>query len=172
MKKQTVALLVASVLLSALAYAQAPAAKKSTAMPAGPGVMPGEEKWMDPPASAMIGTPQVPVGGTLKLAVLQGDPMTAGRSYVARLSCTDGSKIAPHFHPATENVTVIKGEFRVGMGTKWDDAALKGFPPGGFVTAPAKMNHYMACKGDTVIQINGIAPLAINFVGPDGTPSK
>jgi hypothetical protein len=34
------------------------------------------------------------------------------------------------------------------------------------------MNHYMACKGDTVIQINGIAPLAINFVGPDGTPSK
>ena len=170
MKKRTIGLVIACAMLSAPSFAQAPA-KKGGAMAGGPGVMPGGEQWVDPPAAAMVGTPQVPIGGTLKLAILQGDPMTPGRSYVVRISCTDGSKVAPHFHPVTENVTVIKGAFRVGMGAKWDDASMKGFPPGGFVTAPAKMNHYMGCKGDTVIQINGIAPFSVNFVGPDGAPT-
>ena len=45
---------------------------------------------------------------------------------------------------------------------------MTGLPVGGFVTAPAKMNHYMGCKGDTIIQIDGIAPLAVYFVGPHG----
>src|SRR5215831_8594515 len=94
--------------------------------------MPGAEKWIDIPAPAMVGTPSVPVGGTLKVAILQGDPMTAGRSYVVRVSCTDGSKVAPHTHPTTENVTIIKGSFLMGMGSKWDDAALKALPTGAF----------------------------------------
>jgi quercetin dioxygenase-like cupin family protein len=105
--------------------------------------------------------------GTLKIAVLQGDPMTAGHSYTLRLSCTDGTKIAPHWHPATENVTVIKGTFLLGMGAKWDDAAMKEIPVGGFASAPPEMRHYAQCKGDGVVQVNGIAPFLVNFVGPD-----
>jgi hypothetical protein len=35
------------------------------------------------------------------------------------------------------------------------------------------MRHYAQCKGDSVLQINGIAPLVINFVGPDDAgPAK
>jgi hypothetical protein len=83
--------------------AQTPA-KRGGAMGAAP-TLPGSEQWIDIPAAAMAGTPSVPLGGTLKVAILQGDPMTAGRSYVVRVSCTDGSKVAPHTHPATENVT-------------------------------------------------------------------
>ena len=99
--------------------------------------------------------------------------MTAGRSYTVRLSCTDGTKIAPHWHPTTENVTVIKGAFSVGMGSKWDDAKMMEFPTGAFVSATAQMRHYAQCKGDTVLQVHGIGPLVINFVQPgDDKPAK
>ena len=144
-------------------------AGKGSAM--GGAILPGSEQWMDIPAAAMVGTPSVPVGGTLKVAILQGDPMTAGRSYVVRVSCTDGSKVAPHTHPATENVTVIKGSFLMGMGSKWDAALLKELPPGAFGSMVPKMTHFAQCKGDAVVQINGIAPLQFNFVGSNDAPA-
>ena len=137
-------------------------------------VEPGTEKWTDVPAAALVGTPSVEMGGTLKLAVIQGDPMTAGRSYTLRLSCTDGLKIAPHWHPATENVTVVKGEAAVGMGSKWDDSALKSVPIGGFFSAGPQMRHFAQCKGETILQVHGVAPFVVNFVSPDdaGQPAK
>ncbi len=174
MTKHRIAAIFACAVLAVAGFAHAQTAKKGAAAPSGPGIMPGAEQWMDIPAAAMVGTPSVEIGGTLKLAILQGDPMTAGRSYVVRLSCTDGAKIAPHWHPTTENVTVIKGGFLLGMGAKWDDASMKEFPVGAFVSAPPQMRHYAQCKGDSVVQVNGIAPLVINFVGPDdtGAPKK
>lgn len=157
---------IASAQTKAPAKASAPA--KQTPMV----VEPGSEKWVDVPAAALVGTPSVELGGTLRLAVIQGDPMTAGRSYTLRLSCTDGLKIAPHWHPNTENVTVVKGQAAVGMGSKWDDAALKEVPTGGFFTAGANSRHFAQCKGDTVLQVHGIAPFVVNFVSPDDQPEK
>jgi hypothetical protein len=107
------------------------------------------------------------MGGTLRLAVIQGDPTKAGRSYTLRLSCTDGLKIAPHWHPTTENVTVVKGAAAVGMGSKWDDAALQNVALGGFFSAGPQMRHFAQCKGDTILQVHGIAPFVVNFVSPD-----
>ena len=130
-------------------------------------VEPGSEKWGEVPAAALVGTPSVEMGGTLRLAVIQGDPTKAGRTYTLRLSCTDGLKIAPHWHPTTENVTVVKGAAAVGMGSKWDDAALKDVPLGGFFSAGPHMRHFAQCKGDTILQIHGIGPFVVNFVSPD-----
>ena len=48
-----------------------------------------------------------------------------------------------------------------------DDATLKEIPVGGFASAPPQMRHYAQCKGDGVVQVNGIAPFVVNFVGPD-----
>jgi len=130
-------------------------------------VEPGSEKWGEVPAAALVGTPSVEMGGTLRLAVIQGDPTKAGRTYTLRLSCTDGLKIAPHWHPTTENVTVVKGAAAVGMGSKWDDAAIKVVPLGGFFSAGPQMRHFAQCKGDTILQVHGIAPFVVNFVSPD-----
>jgi hypothetical protein len=152
--------------VSGLAQTEAPSKKAAT--PAMATVVPsGSEKWGDIPPAAMVGTPSVDMGGKLQLAVVQGNPMEAGRSYTLRLSCTDGTKIAPHWHPTTENVTVIKGTFALGMGSKWDQAALKDLPAGGFASAPARMRHFGACKGDTVVQVHGIGPFVVNFVEAD-----
>lgn len=149
------------------AKAHAAAAKPTTMV-----VEAGSEKWADVPAAALVGTPSVELGGTLRLAVIQGDPMTAGRSYTLRLSCTDGLKFAPHWHPTTENVTVVKGAAAVGMGSKWDDGALKEVPMGAFFSAGPKTTHFAQCKGDTILQVHGIAPFVVNFVSPDDQPEK
>lgn len=173
MTKQRMGVLVVCALFASAGLAQTPetkqtpGAKKSGAATSGGPVMPGSEQWMDIPAAALVGTPSVEMGGTLKIAILQGDPMTPGRSFTVRLSGTEGTKIAPHWHPTTENVTVIKGTFLIGMGAKWDDAAMKEIPVGGFVSAPPQMRHYAECKSECVVQVNGIAPLVVNFVGPD-----
>jgi hypothetical protein len=162
----------ALVVLIAGAQTKQPA-KKSSAKAAPPAAAhnmvlePGSEQWGDIPAAATVGTPSVEMGGTLKVAIIQGDPMAAGRTYTLRLSCTDGLKIAPHWHPTTENVTVIKGGAAVGMGSKWDDAAMKDVPVGGFFSAAPQMRHYAQCKGDSVLQVHGVGPFVINFVAPD-----
>ena len=97
--------------------------------------------------------------------------MQAGQPYTLRLSCTDGVKIAPHWHPTTENVTVIKGTFAIGMGSKWDSAALKELPIGGFASAPARMRHFATCKGNTIVQVHGLGPFVVNFVQPGKSQS-
>lgn len=156
----------ACVFLAALAAAQtkAPAKRAAGAAPTATVVAPGSEKWGDIPAAALVGTPSVPLGGKMQLAVVQGNPMQAGSPYTLRLSCTDGTKIAPHWHPATENVTVIKGTFAIGMGSTWDSSALHDLAVGGFASAPARMRHFAACKGDTVVQVHGLGPFLVNFV--------
>lgn len=172
MNKSALLILLAALPWIAGAQTKPPAKANAAAKQSAMVVEPGSEKWGDVPAAALVGTPSVEMGGTLRLAVLQGDPMTAGRSYTVRLSCTDGLKIAPHWHPTTENVTVVKGGAAVGMGSKWDDAALKEVPTGGFFSAGPKMRHFAQCKGDAILQVHGIAPLVLNFVGPDDQPEK
>src|SRR6204780_3650855 len=176
MSKVRAGLLIIFVLLPAVAGAQTKPPAKKTPAPASSSsmvVQPGSEKWGDIPAAAMVGTPSVVMGGKIQLAVVQGNPMAGGAPYTLRLSCTDGTKIAPHWHPTTENVTVVKGAAAVGMGSKWDDAALKDVPTGGFFWAAPHMRHFAECKGDTILQVHGVAPFVINFVSPDESqPAK
>ena len=154
----------ACLLLAASGFAQTKApAKKAAAAPMATVVPSGSEKWGDIPAAAMVGTPSVDMGAELQLAVVQGNPMQAGVPYTLRLSCTDGTKIAPHWHPTTENVTVVKGAFALGI-NEWDPAALKDLPAGGFASAPARMRHFGMCKGDSVVQVHGLGPFVVNFV--------
>src|SRR5689334_24190202 len=81
-----------------------------------------------------------------KMAVLQGDP---GKSelFTVRLDMPDGYKIAPHFHPTDEHITVISGTFLVGMGDIVDPKQMMTLPTGGFATAGATMHHYAMAKG-------------------------
>ena len=158
----------ACLFLAASVFAQTKTpAKKASAAAMATVVPAGSEKWGDLPAAAMVGTPSVDMGGKIQLAVVQGNPMAAGTPYTLRLSCTDGTKIAPHWHPTAENVTVVKGTFALGMGSKWDPAALKDLPAGGFASAPARMRHYAMCKGDSVLQVHGIGPFLVNWVEAD-----
>src|ERR1041385_4176979 len=108
-------------------------------------------KWAPAPAVFPAGA---------KMAVLQGDPGSASL-FTVRLDMPDGYKIAPHFHPTDEHVTVIKGTFLVGMGDKLDVAKTTKLPTGGFITAGANMHHYAVAKGRTVVQVSAMGPFAL-----------
>ncbi len=106
-----------------------------------------------------------------KFAVLQGDPNKAGL-YTVRLDLPDGYTVAPHFHPTDEHVTVISGDFMVGMGDKVEPAKMMSVPQGGFVTAAANVHHYSRAKGHTIVQVSGMGPFTMTYVNPADDPSK
>jgi ketosteroid isomerase-like protein len=119
-------------------------------------------KWGDAP-------PSLPPGA--KLAVVSGDP-TQAAPYVIRAQMPAGYRIAPHWHPTDEHVTVLSGTVALGMGEKFDQAGLKDLPSGGYFVAPAEMRHFFATKTAATIQVHGMGPFAINYVNPADDPSR
>jgi hypothetical protein len=112
----------------------------------------------------------VPPGA--ELAVLEGNPMGATGDYTIRLKMPDGYKIAPHWHPKRENVTVVSGTLKVGMGDKFDESKMMNFPATSFAYLDPSMHHYAMASGETVVQIHGMAPVKFNYVDPNDDPSK
>jgi quercetin dioxygenase-like cupin family protein len=76
-----------------------------------------------------------------QIAVVSGNPFKEGL-YVVRLKMPEGYKIPAHHHPTTEYVTVLSGDFHIGMGDKLDPQKGQLLHSGGFAEAPAKMNHF------------------------------
>ena len=106
-----------------------------------------------------------------KMAVLQGDPGKT-EMFTVRLDMPDGYKIAPHFHPTDEHITVISGTFLIGMGDNMDAKKMSPLPAGGFATAPAKMHHYAMAKGHTVVQVSAMGPFQLTYVHAADDPTK
>jgi quercetin dioxygenase-like cupin family protein len=106
-----------------------------------------------------------------QLAVISGDPSKEGL-FVIRLKMPAGYKVPAHYHPQYENVTVLTGEFHVGMGDKLDTDKGMLLGPGGYVEAPAKMHHYAWVTSDTIVQVAGPGPFGITYVDPADDPSK
>ena len=121
---------------------------------------PAELKWQD-------GPPSLPKGA--KIAVLEGDPAKEG-PFVFRVKVPDGYRIPPHTHPKTERVTVISGQFNIGMGDKFDEQALKPMPAGTYGFWEAGMQHFVQIKGETVVQFHGLGPWSIQYVNPADDP--
>jgi quercetin dioxygenase-like cupin family protein len=63
---------------------------------------------------------------------------------VIRLAFPDGYKFPPHWHPMAENVTVLEGDFMLGMGDTVDASKQATYKPGSFLYIPAKMSHSAA----------------------------
>jgi hypothetical protein len=106
------------------------------------------------------------------LAVVEGDPMGTSGDFTIRLKMPDGYKIAPHWHPKRENVTMISGNFKVGMCEKFDESKMVTFPAGSFAYLDPEMHHYAMASGEVVVQVHGMAPLRFNYVNPGDDPSR
>jgi hypothetical protein len=106
-----------------------------------------------------------------QLAVLEGDPMGSSGDFTIRLKMPNGYRIAPHWHPKRENVTVVSGSFKVGMGDSFDASKMTAFPAGSFAYLDPDMHHYGMAVGETVVQVSGMAPFQINYVNPADDPS-
>jgi ketosteroid isomerase-like protein len=119
-------------------------------------------KWGDPP-------PSLPPGS--KMAVISGDPSKAG-PFVVRAQVPAGYKVAPHWHPGDENLTVFSGTVALGMGDTWDESKMQPLGSGGFVALPAGMRHSFLAKTASTFQVHGMGPFALNYVNPADDPRK
>jgi hypothetical protein len=119
-------------------------------------------KWTDAP-------PVFPPGA--KMAVLDGDPGKAGL-YTVRLKVPDGYKVAAHWHPMSEHLTVLTGTFNLGVGDKLDESKTQAMSAGAYASMPAKMHHFAWTKGETVVQVYGMGPFQLVYVNPEDDPSK
>ncbi len=128
--------------------------------PHGKAVSPNAVKWGPAP-------PMIPKG--VQIAVLAGDPGKPG-PFTIRLKMPAGYKIPAHSHPTYEAVTVISGDFNIGMGDKLDERKAEGLTAGSFVNLPEKMNHFAFATTESVVQINSDGPFAVNYVNPADDP--
>jgi len=92
-------------------------------------------------------------------AVMVGDPSKPG-FYVVMVKWLAGNHFShPHFHPHDRFITVLKGTWWVGTGTRFDPDATVPMPAGTFVTHFGKQVHFDGAKDeDAVLLIVGEGP--------------
>jgi len=119
-----------------------------------------------PEALDYRGDPRLP--GTV-LAKVHGDP-TQG-PYVLRARFEPGARTPPHTHPDTRIVTVLQGDYRFGVGSTFDAAALKTHTPGVVLVVPAGTPHFSAAGEDgAVVQESGDGPTGMQFINATTAP--
>ena len=91
---------------------------------------------------------------------------------MVRLKMPAGYKVAPHWHPTDEHVTVLSGAFSLGMGEKFNAATMKTLPAGSYALLPAEMRHFAMAKTAATVQVHGAGPFVLNYVNPADDPSK
>jgi hypothetical protein len=107
-----------------------------------------------------------------QLGVLEGDPTASTGDFTVRLKMPDGYRISPHWHPFRENVTVIAGTLKLGMGDQFDTKKMLGLPAGSFGFLDPDMHHYAMACGETIVQVHGQSPFQFNYVNPNDDPSQ
>lgn len=117
-------------------------------------------KWMDGPEG-------LPKGA--KFTVLAGNPGAPG-PFTLRAQLPAGYKVPPHFHATDENITVVSGDFGIGMGDAIDMAKSDLLGAGGFTSMPAGMHHFAWTKKGATIQIHGMGPFSITYLNPSDDP--
>ena len=153
MKKKLIA-------IGALCLALAPAALAQTEAKT--------ECKMTLPQDLVWGEPNdIPAGA--KGTVVEGDPSKA-EFFTVRAKFPAGYKIAPHTHPVAEHITVLSGNFNMGMGEKFDKDVTKPMPAGTYFSMPAGMSHFVYTTEETEIQLSAIGPFGITYINPEDDP--
>jgi quercetin dioxygenase-like cupin family protein len=132
----------------------------------------------DPPAQVMniIREPDLKFAPSkttygISQAVISGNPADPGKVYVVRNRFAPGTFSAPHFHPETRYIQVLKGTWWVGSGPKFDKDATTPVPAGSFVVHHPNQIHWDGAKDEeAVVQIMGVGPSATIRVDEVGRP--
>jgi quercetin dioxygenase-like cupin family protein len=132
----------------------------------------GSEHHMVADAAAIKWGPAPPVfPAGAKFAVIDGDPAAKGLVTV-RLKMPAGYKIAPHWHPTDEHITVLAGTFSVGMGDTLDTEHGQTLKVGGYAVAPATVHHFAWTDTGATVQVHMNGPFALTYVNPADDPSQ
>jgi len=117
-------------------------------------------KWGEAP-------PGLPKGA--QVTVLAGDPSKEGM-FTLRAIFPANYKIPPHWHPTTENVSVLEGTLYMGGGETFDESKATALKEGGFSSIPEKTAHYAFTKKKCTIQVHAMGPFQITYYNPADDP--
>src|SRR3982075_1197947 len=92
---------------------------------------PSELTWTDLPSLPGV-----------KIAVIEG-PLNQAVPIMFRLKFPANYKVAPHFHPGIEHVTVISGTLNMGIGEKFDTAKTRALTTGSVAIMPPQTPHFV-----------------------------
>jgi hypothetical protein len=101
-----------------------------------------------------------------RFETVSGDPAKSGAPFVIRIHAEAGDIIMPHTHPIDENIVVVKGNWAVGMGDRFNRQALEPMEVGTYALVPKTMAHFALSKTETILQVHGIGPFATHWVVP------
>jgi hypothetical protein len=129
------------------------------------------EQKLNPKAISIELPDQIPwkrdSANTMETAILYGDPDKPG-FYVKAYKWLPGHMSQPHWHPHDRMITVVKGMWWVGTGSKFDPDATVPVPAGSFVVHYGKEIHYDGAKdGEAWLVISGEGP---ETASPASTP--
>jgi mannose-6-phosphate isomerase-like protein (cupin superfamily) len=122
---------------------------------------PDEIHWGDCPST-------LPAGA--RCASIEGDRSVPNVLFTYRLRMPDNYRIAPHFHPADEHLTVISGTFNMGLGDTLRTSTTTPMTAGSFVVMPTGTHHFAWTTGETIIQVHAIGPWGLTYVNPQDDP--
>ncbi|MFW5833111.1 MAG: cupin domain-containing protein [Pseudomonadota bacterium] len=104
-----------------------------------------------------------------EITVLEGDPESA-EPFTIRLRMPTGYLVPPHLQPGSARVTVLRGTFHFAHGDTFDRAETVALPVGGFAIMPPEEPMFGYTEGETVIQLHGRGPWAIEYLNPEDDP--
>jgi len=86
---------------------------------------------------------------------------------IVRIKAPAGYRIANHFHPADEHVTLLDGDVTLQMN---DGAQTQALTRGAYVLLPAQMHHGVSTKGGMTVQVSAMGPFQLTYVNPKDDP--
>ena len=105
------------------------------------------------------------------IAVLEGDPSKTG-PFCIRLQFPANYKVAPHYHPAIEHVSILEGSMFMGTGREYNEATTKEMKKGAFGVMPIQYPHYAFTKEKAILQLHGMGPWGITYLNEADDPRK
>ena len=95
-----------------------------------------------------------------------GDPDKPGAPFVLRIHNDAGYIVLPHTHRIDEYIVLVRGDFSLGIGRRFDRSALEPMGIGDFACVPKSMAHFAWSKTETIIQVHGIGPFSSSVLDP------
>jgi hypothetical protein len=104
-----------------------------------------------------------------KIAIIEG-PMNEAMPFTVRLKFPANYQVPAHWHPVIEHVTVLSGTFNIGMGDKLDQTKTTALTAGSTAIMQPETPHFLWFQEETIVQLHGVGPWAINYVNPADDP--
>jgi quercetin dioxygenase-like cupin family protein len=121
---------------------------------------PSELTWKDLPSLPGV-----------KIAVIEG-PLDQKVPIMFRLKFPPNFKVAPHWHPGVEHVTIISGTLHMGIGSVFDVSKTRALTAGSVSIMQPGTHHFVWTNEETIGQVHSIGPWSVNYVNPADDPAK